>query len=121
MCIGFLEVSLGNHEAALATPEATEIYLAWFVPVAAPLRTPDDSISAVGSPHETTLTLFDRAARGQRGQTTTDRVSSALWPAIDQPACLTDRSLDGFWFQYVHENAHANTILDVLLEDVASG
>jgi DNA-binding CsgD family transcriptional regulator len=43
MCIGFLEVSLGNYEAALAAlapliltqnaaPEATEIYLAWFVP-----------------------------------------------------------------------------------------
>jgi DNA-binding CsgD family transcriptional regulator/tetratricopeptide (TPR) repeat protein len=43
MCIGFLEASLGNYEAALATlapliltqnaaPEATEIYLAWFVP-----------------------------------------------------------------------------------------
>ena len=43
MCIGFLEVSIGNYEAALATlapliltqdatPQATEIYLAWFVP-----------------------------------------------------------------------------------------
>ncbi|MDT5005002.1 MAG: hypothetical protein QOJ24_2178 [Mycobacterium sp.] len=43
MSIGFLEVSLGNYEAALATlapliltqsatPAATEIYLAWFVP-----------------------------------------------------------------------------------------
>jgi DNA-binding CsgD family transcriptional regulator len=42
-CIGFLEVSLGNHEAALATleplilaqggaPNATEIYVAGFVP-----------------------------------------------------------------------------------------
>ncbi len=43
MYLGFLEVSLGNYEAALATleplifvqsatPDATEIYLAWFVP-----------------------------------------------------------------------------------------
>ena len=63
----------------------------------------------------------EHAAREWRGRTTAERASSALRPAIDQPACLTDRSLDGFWFQYVHENAHADTILDVFFEDVASG
>jgi ATP/maltotriose-dependent transcriptional regulator MalT len=70
MCIGFLEVSLGDHEAALvalaplirtqdAAPEATEIYLAWFVPDAV------ESLIQLGRLDEAEL-LIERLERNGR-------------------------------------------------------
>jgi DNA-binding CsgD family transcriptional regulator len=68
--LGFLEVSLGNYEAALATlaplilaqdaaPEATEIYLAWFVPDAV------ESLIQLGRLDEAE-TLLERLERNGR-------------------------------------------------------